>query len=169
MPTRKTGLRQRPDDCGFTLVELMFTVVVLAILAVAALPSFRSFLAAQRIKNTSFDIIAMLTLTRSEAMKRNVQISATPVSNDWARGWAVAAPDGTVISQKNAIAGAITITCFQGNPLAVQPCSPVRYDASGRAGTAQSIQITAADAAASSQRCIGIDLSGRPNSKKGPC
>lgn len=156
---------------GFTLIELMITIIVLGILTVIALPSFRSFIAAERIKNTSFDIIAALTLTRSEAMKRNVQVSAVPVNNDWAQGWAITAPDGTVISRRNAMPGGITITCFQGSPLVAQAsCGPARYDVNGRnAGNAQSIQVNSADAVALEARCISITLSGLPATRKGTC
>ncbi len=160
-----------PASMGFTLIEMLITIIVLGILTAVAVPSYRSFIASQRVKNSSFDIIAMLTLTRSEAIKRNVQLSATPVSGDWAKGWAVTAPNGTVISRKDAMPGGLTITCFQGSPLVAQSfCGPASYDGNGRnAGSAQSIQLSSSDMTAAGMRCISIDLSGLPSAKKGAC
>lgn len=166
------GRRMKPEPSrkhhGFTLVEVMVTVIVLAILTAVALPAFRSFISAQRIKNTSFDMMAMLTLARSEALKRNGQVTATPTNNDWAQGWTVTAANGTVISRQNPIPG-ITITCLQGSPLTAVACASLSYDAAGRCANAQSIEISSAGTTASNTRCLSIDLSGRPGSRKGVC
>ena len=43
---------------GFTLVELMVTVVVLGIFLSIAVPSFRSLLEAQRVKAMAYDMVA---------------------------------------------------------------------------------------------------------------
>jgi type IV fimbrial biogenesis protein FimT len=176
-----TALRQPPRNSrGFTLLELMVTVAIAIILMTVAFPSFRSFMDGQRIKTASFDIIAMLTLARSEAVKRNAQITATPTNNDWGQGWLVTAQQGTntvILSQQSSMSSSsITITCLQGTPLTPQTCAPIVYDYSGRlaAGSAaQSIQILSSAMATGptnpNSRCISIDLSGRPMSKKGTC
>lgn len=189
-----TQFRQTPRSMrGFTLMELMIVVAVAIILASVGIPSMRSFMASQRIKTTSFDLIAMLTITRSEAIKRNAQVTATPVGNDWSQGWAVTGPApvaatclpgstlstctaGTLtISQQSAIhASDITVTCLVGGT--VQTCQPIIYNPSGRllAGSqAQSIQIVSSSLPSTppgaNARCIWVDMSGRPMSKKGNC
>ncbi len=153
---------------GFTLVEVMVTVIVIAILTAVALPAFRSFISTQRIKNASFDMMAMLTLARSEAIKRNGQVTAAPTNNDWAQGWTVTAANGTVISRQNPMPG-ITITCLQGSPLTAVACSSLSYDAAGRCANAQSMEISSTGTTGANTRCLSIDLSGRPGSRKGAC
>lgn len=153
---------------GFTLIELMTTVVVLAILTAVAAPYFRSFVIGQRLKTTSFDIISMLTITRSEAIKRNAQVTAMPINNDWAQGWTVTAPTNIVISRQNAVPpGSLTISCKQGG--LSQPCGPISYNANGRSNNSYAIQISSSLPTVNNKRCISIDLSGRPSRKQGDC
>ena len=168
-------LRQPPRSAsGFTMIELVIVVAIAIILATVGIPSMRSFMSSQRIKTTSFDMIAMLTIARSEAIKRNTPVQAAPVNSDWMQGWVVS-PQATttnVISQQGAMhATDITVTCLVAG--VAQTCAPVVYGTSGRllAGTqAQSIQIVSTSVAAGQNaRCIWVDLSGRPMSKKGTC
>lgn len=152
---------------GFTLTELLITIVVVGILSSIAIPSYSRFVAGQRIKTASFDMLAMLTLVRSEAIKRGAAVTATPVNNDWAQGWSVTTASATILSRQSSLSG-ITMICKQGSPLASVACSSLSFNSNGRSANTQSIQINSPSASVDG-RCIGIDLSGRPNSKKGNC
>ena len=82
------GQRQR----GVTLIELMVALTIFALLLGLALPSFRNFVASNRLSGTAQEFLAALQLARSEAIKRGTQITlrhnATPGSRDWGTsGW----------------------------------------------------------------------------------
>ncbi|MDD4929990.1 MAG: GspH/FimT family pseudopilin [Gallionella sp.] len=165
MMTRKACIARRVK--GVTLTELLITLVIVGILSSIAVPSYNSFVAGRRIKIASFDLLSMLMLARSEAIKRGAQVAATPVNGDWSRGWTITTDTGVVLSQQSALPG-IIITCLQGNPPVAATCGNVFFNADGRSGRTQFIQVGSANTDIQS-RCIGIDLSGRPNSKKGDC
>jgi type IV fimbrial biogenesis protein FimT len=76
---------------GFTLIELIVTIAVGAILAGMAVPSFREFAANNRLTSQVNALIGDLNVARSEALKRNRCISLTATdstvdTNEWGRG-----------------------------------------------------------------------------------
>ncbi len=87
---------------GFTLVELIAAVTVLAILAAIGVPSLRSFLQNNRNSGQAQSLILMLTLARNEALKRDVAAGVTvcpsadgktcdPAGN-WSQAWIIPDP-----------------------------------------------------------------------------
>jgi type IV fimbrial biogenesis protein FimT len=56
---------------AFTLVELMVVVVVLAVLALVAAPSFNEFILMQRLKSINAQLVTDMQFARSEAASRN--------------------------------------------------------------------------------------------------
>lgn len=56
---------------GVTLIELMVTIIVLAILATIALPSFRDLAEKRRLINATEAFYADIQFARSEAVKRS--------------------------------------------------------------------------------------------------
>ena len=63
---------------GFTLLELMVTVAVLAILIAIAVPSFASLMNSNRLAAQSNELIAAMQLARSEAIRRNSPVMLCP-------------------------------------------------------------------------------------------
>lgn len=81
---------------GFTLVELMITLAVAAILAMIAAPSFRHLLVTSRLTSVNNDLAADLQFARSEAVARQVNIAVAASAGTWQNGWNVeVAPAGT--------------------------------------------------------------------------
>jgi type IV fimbrial biogenesis protein FimT len=82
---------------GFTLIELMVTVVVLAILLAIGVPSFREFYLNNRITSQINMLHSHLLLARSEAVKRNRPAQVCGIApgsqlcadRDWSQGWVV--------------------------------------------------------------------------------
>lgn len=65
----------KAKQSGFTLVELMFTLVVLAILLGIGVPNFRDFVRNSRLTSAVNGLLADLNLARSEAVKRRVPVT----------------------------------------------------------------------------------------------
>lgn len=93
---------------GFTLIEALITVAMLAILATLAAPSFDSLILRTRLVSLGNDLTASVQLARSEALKRNAVVvmcasangaTCSGSSGDWSSGWIIALEaGGTVLS-----------------------------------------------------------------------
>lgn len=59
---------------GLTLMELMVTVAIMAILLVLAVPSFNAFLARGRLTGAAEALAQDLQLAKSEALRRNAEV-----------------------------------------------------------------------------------------------
>ncbi|MDT8410200.1 MAG: GspH/FimT family pseudopilin [Wenzhouxiangellaceae bacterium] len=87
---------------AFTIMELMITIVVLAILTTLAVPAFRTFIQNNRLAAQANEMVATFQLARSEALKRGLTVrvcsssDGTSCGGDWKEGWIVLAdPGGT--------------------------------------------------------------------------
>lgn len=146
-------------------MELVVTVTVLGILTTMAIPSFRSYIASQRIKTASFELMSMITMARSEAIKRNTDVTFDTVALQITA--TVSGVPNTVLQQREPFSG-LTLKCISGGAPFI--CNPAIYDSGGRlkaAATFYPLQISSP--ASNSVMCIGISLSGRPASKTGIC
>lgn len=100
-PTSSLRVR-RAASRGVTLIELMVTISVLAILAAIATPSMQALILSQRMITTSNDFIMAIQRSRSEAMAKNqcvvlclsstvnsagVKPQCDTVGSNWAVGW----------------------------------------------------------------------------------
>ena len=63
---------------GFTLIEAMVTISVLAILTSIATPSMRAFVESSRISTVTNEVAADLFFIRSEALKRRMNVYICP-------------------------------------------------------------------------------------------
>lgn len=75
---------------GFTLIEVMVTVAILALLLGLAAPSFTPLLERWRVQQAVGAMTGTMQLARSEAIKRggNIIIQAN-IGTDWSTGWHV--------------------------------------------------------------------------------
>lgn len=142
----------------------MVVVAIAGILAAIAMPSFKSLSQSQQVRNASFDLYSNLILARSEAIKRNSDVTITPVDYPVTSpapahnetGWVVAAGSVKIRDQSQLKGIALTVTPNN---------SPwVTYRGSGRttATTAPVFKIDAYGETTSYLSCIKIELSGMP-------
>lgn len=83
---------------GFTLLELMITVALMAIILGLAVPSFRDLIQNNRATTQANDLVSFLQLARSEALKIGQPVTICPANvtaetlacgSDWSLGWMV--------------------------------------------------------------------------------
>jgi len=92
---------------GFTLIELMVAIMVLAILLGVAVPSFRDAALSSRLTAYANDLVASAQIARSEAIKRNSIVTLCASKNGtscgvdagagWEAGWIVLAPPRNIV------------------------------------------------------------------------
>lgn len=91
---------------GFTLVELMVTLAVAAILLAVAVPSFRGMLEQNRVAAQSNDVLGGIQATRSEAIRKN----ATHRFCSTSTGWIVRTPSVETAIRENTLQGNTTVS-----------------------------------------------------------
>ena len=160
-PFRQPGNRPSTQQRGVTLIEILVVVAIIGILAMMAAPSFNDFIKNQRVKAMASDMHMSLLRARSEAIKRNRDVTIAPMTaGSWPDGWTIPDPDnaGSNIEYHSSIAG-----------LTVAGPANVVYQNSGRirGATAPSFDISATGSNA--KRCVSADLSGRPYTKATAC
>ena len=153
---------------GFNLIEVIIVVTIAGVLAAAAAPSFRGFIATQRVKTASFDLIAALTQTRSEAVKRNANVSMTAAGGGWNNGWTIAS-GATTLGAKSPYTGLTIFACVLGVDCTSTTITTITYRGDGRLGTAAPNFKVNASAFSVTPRYICLSLSGQPSSKTGSC
>jgi type IV fimbrial biogenesis protein FimT len=143
---------------GFTLPELMAVVAIAAILAGIGVPSFVSLTANIRARGAESDLYAALSLARSEAIKRNAQVTLQPASGGWQAGWDTFDSSGTKLYTHAAIPNA---TISGPTSVVYQPTGRVKDNAQ----PSFDISVTGL----SQHRCVSVDLSGHTTQSSSAC
>lgn len=110
----RPGARQRA--AGFTLVELMITLVIASVVMALAVPSFDAARVSAQVSSYANALVASAQLARSEAIKRNTTLQmcvssngtscdATSAAGGWENGWIILDGTTVVFRQQAADAG----------------------------------------------------------------
>lgn len=156
----KPFMRSFNVNRGFTLVELMIGIALMAILLTIAVPSFRDATLGSQLSATSNNLMAGAYLARSEALKRNRVVTLCSSSDgvscddsDWHQGWIVLAD--TPLSTQGPISGGVTIQAGAMTRIDFQP--------TGIGATPVAFRVCRAMPTAGRQeRIVTIDATGRP-------
>jgi type IV fimbrial biogenesis protein FimT len=158
--SRPQGLHARRAARGFTLLELMVVVTVMAVLGAVATPSMQRLIAAQRVRSVATDLRLALVKARSEAIKRNRAVTLSPAGDGWSVGWQVLdpeAPSGPALQVHQQVPGVTVATAI----------GEVVYRGSGRTTLGLEGAFTISARGTDLARCVLIDGSGRPSVKEG--
>jgi len=82
---------------GFTLIELMITLAIVAILLTVGVPSLKTFMQGNQLIASTNELVSALHVARSEAIKLNLRVSVCESSDganctatgNWENGWIV--------------------------------------------------------------------------------
>jgi type IV fimbrial biogenesis protein FimT len=144
-----------------SLPELMIALAIVAVLGAAAVPSFKNMSYTIRARSVSSELYASLSRARSEAIKRNAEVSLLPLSQTagaWQDGWKIPDPAGALLETHAAVQN----TTVSG------PASVV-FLANGRVKGGGTPRFDISVNGSGQHRCITVDLGGRPNQKSEAC
>lgn len=155
----------RNPQSGFTLIEVMVVIAIVGIFITIAAPSFTSFINTMRIKSASFDLVNDLNLARSEAIKRNADITVK-IRKDatvWRDGWQIDFDPATAVPlrEREAVGGAVTIT---PNP----DTDTITFKGNGRPTAAVNFSLTSTLTGVT-PRCVRLTASGAARSELNAC
>lgn len=91
------AVNSKPHLQGFSLIEMMVAVAVIAILAAVAVPNMQSMIASSALRTATNDVVAALAQTRSQAIKEGGRVTMCKSANgtscattgDWEQGWII--------------------------------------------------------------------------------
>lgn len=157
---------------GFTIVELMVSLAVAAILIGFALPAFTDFIDQRRMASRANDFVLAVTYARSEAARRGEAVSVQAVDdsdndNEWGPGYEVVA-GGTVLRSFEPIDPADATVDGRGG---FDGIGTLTFNARGMLtlGAAGEIRICSADDTEDPGREIRISAIGRPDVEEWTC
>ena len=123
VPTMKKAPHP-PGSSGFTLLEMMITITVLAILVGIGVPSFTNIIRTNRMASQTNELLGSFAVARSEAVKRGTLVTVCPAnaaqtacaaSDAWSNGWIVFSDTQAPVGQIN-IGGATPDLIIQLSP-----------------------------------------------------
>lgn len=165
----------RPIPGGFTLIELMIVLVVLAVLVSVAIPTFRDATLASRLNASANNMISSIHLARSEAIKRNAVMKICASTNSTSctagaameAGWIVmpAAAGAVPVLVQQAVSGGIRLIAKSGTT----SISEIQFQPTGLGVTPTTVSILvcrATPSAGSQERLISVSATGKPSVKR---
>lgn len=150
---------------GFTIVELVVTVAVMAILLAIAAPSFKEIMLGTKLTSQANSLMASAHLARGEAIKRNQQVRLCASSDgasctgSWQQGWIVITATDAVIQSQQALPAGLQVIQTEGD-------SVLSFSPTGVGTEPATLTICQSDPVGSQEREIHISTTGAATIKK---
>jgi type IV fimbrial biogenesis protein FimT len=148
---------------GFTLVELMVVLIIVAVLLMVALPSFSVLTYRTKLKSYANEVVTSVYLARSEAIKRNADVTLCVAektdltckgSGSWEQGWMVIDPNEVIIRRYPAL---------PINLVLLSSVNSLTFEPSGVGSTATSFTLCQqSQAPVVEEKVMTVTLTGRP-------
>lgn len=127
---------QRHFTRGFTTIELMVTVAILAVLAAIAAPSFNPLIERWKTRQATEELQSTLYFARSEAIKRGggITISCNNCKDDasaWSAGWSVFEDGSSEPLQTTTLPSKLTVSFIDASSNA-KLIEPIKVDRWGQ-------------------------------------
>ena len=149
---------------GMTVVELVVTMLIVAALALVATPQIAGIVVAQRLRAAGGDLVSALYVARSEAIKRNVNVTVRPASgDDWTSGWIASAAGGEQIDRRPPTGIRVQV---------VRAPDAIVYTPSGRLDPLGAVRVEFSDVEGQpgvAPRCVVVDTAGVPRVEPRSC
>ena len=158
---------------GFTLVELMITIALLAIILSLAVPNMGFFVKKRALRSTFDELRLSLAYARSEAVKQGNNIYVLPATGGWALGWCVTESSSSCDPSNEQLLRTFTphsktITFSDGlnpNTCDAFPSNGIKFTKKGT--TSNTLKLMIQDSSIDTQLFIEVSRTGRTSST--PC
>ncbi len=74
---------------GFSMLELLITLAIVALIAMVGVPNFQSAISNSRLTASINELVTTFNTARSEAVKRNRSVTVRKTGTNWEEGWIV--------------------------------------------------------------------------------
>lgn len=179
MKAANTFHYSRTSARGFTLLELMTAITVMAVLLGIGVPAFTSIIRNSQIAAESSNLLSALTLARSEAMKRGVRVSVCAATDDleacagaadWSNGWIVFEDDFGTAGVVDASDVVLQIWGAPANGVALTTVAKsMSFSRRARADFAGMFTVSKSGCTGDQKRQIEVGVSGRVSLKRIAC
>lgn len=164
---------RRQTTAGFTLIELMVTVAVLAIVIRFAIPGMNDVILSNRLTSYANDFVSSALLARGEAIKRNRTVTlcaagatdtACAASGGWQQGWIVA--DLTVPADPKIIRRQAALET--GYQLRNAATTTIEFRPTGLPNTALTMTLCKTTTETKPNRALSVSATGQASVGKAP-